>query len=657
MSGHASTSAVVVSVAATIVLSLSPPAAARKLESPFDPFQQTALAFGDRSHWLQPWRGYIETAPVSRFLRGAGVNFNVRSSRAHRTARLLARAGFRRARFEIGWCAIAYTKPSRIRRPAGIQTVLRALRDNGLRPLILLNAHHGCPAPLRHLQVEVTAPARVGDRALQLAPASAARVVPRRTGLDSTRTYKAAATLFTSVSGTRVALARPLEHGLAPGVYRASTLRYEPFRRPGETGFARTMRGWLAYVRAVTREVKRVLGSQEFDVEVWNELTFGSDFLDINRYYTPAVAGGSQRSTEKAILRRTIAWIRSRRSGIRRVGIGNGFASQRPWDSGATSPAGLTAIAKHPYAGRRSFPRDQGFDGIRPLDGRGRPAGRLDAQGRWHDSFVPRYDAFFPEHYLTAIQTEHLVRDLSPITTDVYGTPHGRRTRPAGGRPPKVWLTETGLDPNGIPRTVLPRFKAKATLRYLTSWINKGAAAVYLFAAGNADGPWALVDRRARRGGPALRSLRRLTRTLRAGRRPITRRVSVTLRAVSDTHGHRQFNGDGTRAHPPLYNRDVLGFFPYQVSNRRVAIALYVMTRDLLEPYRRRLPVGRARRYDLPAERYRLTIAGVRRLPRALRATDPLRGKRVAVRLVRRSPNRLVVDIRLTDSPRLLVLG
>jgi hypothetical protein len=639
------------------LLSLSPPAAARTLDSPFDPFQQTALDFGDRSHWLQPWRGYVETLPVSRFLRGAGVNFNVRPSRARTTARLLARAGFRRARFEIGWCAIAYGKPSRIRRPARIRTVLRAFRDNRLRPLILLNAHHGCPGPLRGLQVEVTAPARPGDRSLQLAPASAAQVVPGRTGLDSPHTYKAAATLFRSVSGRQVTLSKPLERNLAPGVYAATTLRYEPFRRPGDAGFERTMRGWLAYVRAVTREVKRVLGSQAFEVEVWNELTFGSDFLDINRYYTPAVARGSQRRTERAILHRTLALIRSPRSGVRRVGIGNGFASQRPWDSGATSPPGLTAIGKHPYAGRRSFPGDRVFSGIRPLDARGRPAGRRDAEGRWHDDFVPRYDAFFPEYYLTAIQTEHLVRDLSPITTDVYGTPHGRRTRPAGGRPPKVWLTETGLDPNGIPRTVLPRFKAKATLRYLTSWINKGATAVYLFAAGNADGPWALVDHRARRGGPALRALRRLTRTIRAGRRPITRRVSVRLRVVSDSHGHKQFNGDGTRAHPPLYNRDVLAFFPYQVSNRRVAVALYVMTRDLLKPYRRRLPAWRARRYDLPAERYRLTIAGVRRLPRALRATDPLRGKRVPVRVVRRSRNRLVVDIRLTDSPRLLVLG
>jgi hypothetical protein len=28
-----------------------------------DPMQQTALAFGARSHWLQPWRAYLDTVP------------------------------------------------------------------------------------------------------------------------------------------------------------------------------------------------------------------------------------------------------------------------------------------------------------------------------------------------------------------------------------------------------------------------------------------------------------------------------------------------------------------------------------------------------------------------------------------------------------------
>lgn len=66
---------------------------------------------------------------------------------------------------------------------------------------------------------------------------------------------------------------------------------------------------WLAYVAAVATEAGSALGGQDFDLEVWNELTFGSDFLDVNNYYSPAVDGGSG-SAPDAILGRTVAWLR-----------------------------------------------------------------------------------------------------------------------------------------------------------------------------------------------------------------------------------------------------------------------------------------------------------------------------------------------------------
>jgi hypothetical protein len=86
-------------------------------------------------------------------------------------------------------------------------------------------------------------------------------------------------------------------------------------------------------------------------------------------------------------------------------------------------------------------------------------------------------------------------------------------------------------------------------------------------------------------------------------------------------------------------------------------IATYVMTRDLLHVYRPRLPSGDPRRYDLPAETFRFTISGVRGLGAHLRATDPATGKRVPIRVLRRRAGTLVVQLPLTDSPRLLVVG
>jgi len=68
-----------------------------------------------------------------------------------------------------------------------------------------------------------------------------------------------------------------------------------------------------------------------------------------------------------------------------------------------------------------------------------------------------------------------------------------------------------------------------------------------------------------------------------------------------------------------------------------------VMTRDLL--------------YDLPPERFQLTIAGIAGLGTAVSAVDPLTGGGVAVTVLSRTTDRIVVDVPLTDSPRILVLG
>src|SRR5581483_9534840 len=107
---------------------------------------------------------------------------------------------------------------------------------------------------------------------------------------------------------------------------------------------------------------------------------------------------------------------------------------------------------------------------------------------------------------------------------------------------------------------------------------------------------------------------------------------------------HAQFEGDGTPQHPTLYDRDVVGFFPFQLANRRAAIALYVMTRNLLTSYRPRLPRTAPKRYDLPPETFRLTIEGTARLRSRIRATDPLDGRTVPVKVVSRTANRIVVD-------------
>ena len=611
------------------------------LRRPIDPRQQTAVFFGGRSHWLQPWRGYLDTFPATRLLDAIGINFNVEPSEAEATARMLARNGFRRARIEIGWDRMDYNDPARLRDKKRLRALVGALARHGIRPLVLLNSNQGIPCPVRRFTAELVEPAEAGATSVRLTPASATQVVPGRSGIDGPG-YKAAGVLFTGVSPDGTAtLSKPLPQRLNAGPNAASTLRYEPFGPPRladgspNPRFEETLAGWLLYVRAVVRETRAVVGSQDFDVEIWNELTFGSDFLDQGTYYQPAREEGQGRVIDE-ILFRTVAALRAPTSPAPRIGIGNGFASQTPFPAGSISPPGLTAIDKHPYYGIKRFPQDAVFDGIAPLDALGKWSfdEQTSPQGEpvRRDRFVPRYDAFFPEYILTAIQTETMIRDISPITTGVYGTPHGRKTHPRGGTPPTVWITEANLDPTGagprdpskpggpirpLGRRDVEHLQAKAALRYYTAFVNKGVSAVHLFAV-KGGAALSLVNPRFfvrlhrsrgrypgdNAGGETPRAVRRLVEAF-SGAVPLQRTRPLSLLAVSDKHGHFQFRGDGSKEHPTLYDRDVTAFFPFQVRPGRWVAAAYVMTRNLAKLYRPN--ATGTRRFDLPAALFRLT--------------------------------------------------
>jgi hypothetical protein len=473
---------------------------------------------------------------------------------------------------------------------------------------------------------------------------------------------KAADILFTAVRDGTATLSKPLPESLDAGNHDAATLLYEPFARPRlpdgrqNPRFERTLAAWLRYTQAVADFAKETLGSTAFDLEVWNELSFDSDFLDLDSYYARRVDRGSGDTTD-AILRSTVAWLRRAGNGLAGVGIGDGFASQRPWDSGADSPVGLTAIDKHPYAPPKEFPRDAVFGNERALDASGRPdATRV--TGRWEDRFVPHYTAFLPEFALTAIQTETLVRDLSPYTTTVYGVRHGRFTHPPGGQPPQVWVTEWNLDPGdalgtGDARPLSPverHLQAKAALRALVAYVNKGVSRFFFY--DTSDPRLGLIDPRARNGGETIGAIRRLVEGFR-GAAPLRRVRPLSLLQIGDFANATQFAGDGTSAHPPLYNRDVVAFLPFQLTNDRYVAATYVMTRDIARRYRAgsRRPGGA---FDLAPERFRLVIGGLGRCDLRVSLADPLLGRQQPVRIVACSRRALTVDVPLTDSPRLL---
>ena len=413
---------------------------------PIDSKYLTEVPFGSRSFWIQPWRSYLDTWPASRLLDAVGINFNVSTAEADSTARLLQSAGFRLARTEISWNQLSYKDPSEFVDELGLRERLVALREHGLRPLILLNANSGDPAPSKPVTLTTLADAPTGARTVKLDGASAASVVPGRTGFAGLSFGGDPDVLITSVGEDGTAsLSQPLSADLAAGPHPGNTLRYAPFGPPKLSSgapnpeFERTLDGWLEYVAAVTREADKVFGEGNYDLEIWNELSFGSQFLNEGNYYSPARVSGSG-SVTAALLNATVDYLRDPVHGVSpEVGISDGFASQTPFASADSVPAGTTALSKHLYAGPQYFPRTATINGVRPVDALGNPDSTT-SQAPYRPKFTPNYGSALPEYFLTATQTETLVRDLSPNTTRIYGVPHGREVGPVGGRP------DPGLD-------------------------------------------------------------------------------------------------------------------------------------------------------------------------------------------------------------------
>ena len=268
-----------------------------------------ALQWGNRSHWKQPWRAFTDTMPATTMLNAVGINFNVQPRWAEETAQLLAASGFTRARIEVGWGSLDYDDPSRLTdfNRANLDTRIAALRDAGITAN-RSQLEPGMPCPVKNVTLDLLKPANAGDRHLYIDPADIDKITLGRTGLGVPGW--AAGDLFTGVdSSGKVTLSQGLFTSVPAGPLAAITLRYEPFRPSvlpdgsPNPRFEPTLAAWLNYVGVVTQEVEATLGTDDFDVEIWNELSFGSAFLNINNYYEPDVEvktlGQLQRSSSE----------------------------------------------------------------------------------------------------------------------------------------------------------------------------------------------------------------------------------------------------------------------------------------------------------------------------------------------------------------------
>ena len=409
------------------------------------------VPWGNYSFIRQGWRGYLETIPAVSYLNGLGVVWgqSPQSKSADEIAAALAWAGFRRVRLEIPWGSVKCDE-SGLDDVDAVRTaqILRALKAHGLRPLILLNANHLQPCPVRWRDLLVQAPAAAGSRSL-IVTGDLRNIQHYAATLMSLANGGTAGPLITNHSPVRasvggaqmIELSKPLARAISGGeVLRLALLRYQPLYPVGTPAFERTVNGWLHYASLVANLVKADYGSDDFDIEIWNELTFGSAFLSVDNYAdSKTVIGDVSESFHPGgraweLAERTVETLKHEHADVKIIwGFSNTTFFHVPI---AQLPPYLDGQSYHPYGtGRRCY-----ADLVR------------DRRSLLLDEYVPTGCVVQPEGYAQAWQqTESLLRFL---------TPSARSVHPPGSQEFQHYITEHGFAPAEI--GIMDRREAEA---------------------------------------------------------------------------------------------------------------------------------------------------------------------------------------------------
>jgi hypothetical protein len=281
-------------------------------------------------------------------------------------------------------------------------------------------------------------------------------------------------------------------------------------------------------------------------------------------------------------------------------------------------------------------------------------------------TFIPSYSGYMPEYYGTGIQTETIIRDLSPITTSVYGVAHGENARVIGGKvlPCPVFITEIGIIPAEVgiwdsPTSLL--MKAKGDSRMLVFFLNKGAGLVDLFAAcGGGDWDYQVISLAFEQYAlsnstyptddtpyvsPAVHIISEIVSQMANGldnsvTESNTRAFEV--KEILGSNNNYQFAGDGTAAHPPGYDREAFAFLPYQVNAHRFVIPYYVMTRNIAQA--------------LTPESFEIKFTGIHTKDATVNVYDPLNDVSVPVVVDSAVGDELALTVTAADYPYLLII-
>lgn len=674
------------------------------LNRPYTDWRQQEIPFGTSSFDLAPWRSYMDTWDANRYLDTLGVVFNVYGREADATAQLLSEAGFRSARVEIGWGNVDYNNISKLREPQAqnFREILRALRKHGIRPIILLNANAGNPVPSDLVEVKLKKAAPKGSREIYVAQTSG--IVPHYTGLSG----QAYQTMFPVITGVdartgRLTLSAPLNSDLKTGLLKLTKLKYRPISgtvdAAGKSNSASqdTLNGWKSYLQTVTRFLKETLGTTAsrtdagFDLEVWNEMTFGSQFLDINNYYNPKLIlskppsytlGSRTVQGPEVLLPLTVQYVRDATSSLPGVRVISGFSNQRPWENGLELYPGQTGFSRHYYTGYNGIQSMVTLN-AQTIGRKYMSATGVTTPGR--SSYIPRHVQALPEYWFYAYQTEFVVRDLQPFPGPFTG--HFRYANPKNGHQAEVWMTETNwwrwpftqelmkttgtreTDPRL--RSLMQEIGAKATTRTFTFYSHKGVETVNMYAVKAGDLNYGLLseaffkeieknggkltDTARKLAGSQIQALLRIGKIMKTGEK-IDNPRPLEVTKLTERSPRVVLQGNRTDEHPDTFMRDDLAILPFQLGANKFAVGYYIVTRDLTQDWQPSKDMLDPNRYAMPPQKFAVTLANVAGERAAVYAYDPLKDARLPVNVLAKTANTITVEVESTDYPRFLMM-
>ena len=209
----------------------------------------------------------------------------------------------------------------------------------------------------------MTADAEAGTREVELDRTDG--LIIGHSGLSNQQHYVAAEFLITKIDGGKVSLSKPLPNKLTAGTkVRMATLKYAPFGDASTDEGKATLEGWKRYVRTIADFAATTLGTKGmrdlgFDLEIWNEMSFGSNFINQSCYYNPPPRKIDLGAVYLDIVHATADAAEARPSLFAGVRLENGFSNTLPWPASSQMPARVDALSHHPYAGRKIFPKDK----------------------------------------------------------------------------------------------------------------------------------------------------------------------------------------------------------------------------------------------------------------------------------------------------------